>query len=744
MPSDNDILRELRQNKKHKEAFDFVMKKYRENPNSFYAIKELIVCSFDVNPLNVEFLYELGQKIENSKYSDYAHFAYTCYFLKKDNYDLAFSNASQIQKGYLISKLNKAYSIYPNGQRLKHEMFSIENKLAEYDELPDSNSKKSKVAFDIAEYYFRKTQFFDAIKFFNKSLEQRIEGNKSICHFWLGKCYIAIKNYNKSIYYLNLALKEEELQQSNGINKKNSINKIYTELGSVYIKVRDFKNAKKCIDYLLNGTKKDVNLALILTSSLLRLNSNFEEAKNVLKRLDSPDSQELSLAKSEKIEIALAENKMDDVKDLIEGTPDHVYVIPKLKYYHRTQNVYDGILYCDRLIQRNIFKYEAYISKAQLLEIWKNYDECDKIYEVVLNSNYKLRYLTNITGYYNRTNRFDKTESIYESVISEVENNPDYKNKNGLYLDLLHAYIQNNSYDKIFILNKNFIKVSKNNVTRHVLRYAASLIKIELYEEAYEVLKNVEDTEFENDGIIIKARIERYLGNKEEAIKLINTNEYTKTNNESYLLQFRMLCDDKKYEEALTTIDNVTNPDYERKKLFLKLEVYLKNGQIDKAKEIYDYVCEKNRINDDAKKMYHDFFLFINNEDISQTDLYKSIKSALRNSEIYTDGKYYDYYLSGSGYNDFTIDEEEFIKIIENSINNLGKLDSYLNGIYESYIIDVGKIVGYAAKKETSYISIKCLVNTNKIVSIRPTRRRINNNKYTLFTRKKKLDEESK
>ena len=757
---------ELRKDGKYDVVYKMLKEKHNKHPKNAYIITQLLIATIDYKPDALDEIHMLATACMMKKKKLYGYYGFTMYHLALGNLEKAKDCYSHIkQDKFYRDKANINFRRYERGVEFRKMLFNIEEALEEFNAGNLEIRRYIFLTSDIADYYYDNEDYEKAIYYYELSNSKRNEKYKSSCYFKLGKCYAKLKNFDKADeafkksidiakqnYLDNLKEEKENKEKSIG-SRKLKKNKEYKfeYLKNVYeyviflINFNELEEAEKHIPTLETGSDKDKNMAKFAKAKVLNQKEKYADAIKLLEELlgGNPVDRKTSLYELVKIYTKL-DNKEETKKYLdILNNEYGMNLGITLTFYYDFED-YDELIRCatpyletEDAIEAKYYIGKAYSRQGRIIEAEKMLEEIKEDKKIKSKSSI----LFELALVKEKLGKYEEAFNYYMSYINSKTKTHDKVGANKGFRHLIDFLINQFKFEEALQYIEIYKSINGEVDTTNLL-YAKYYYRKQDYETALIYLKKLYGTKFENFAKNYEVIILRYSGRGKDAEPLLEELENTEYSNEVVLNRSKLQKDEhtiKSLNDALTGLMKVKDSKIQNMVISEELDILIKLKSYRKAMKVLDeayqnfvftlseyyryksYILLKQGLVDAIREEDRDIFI---NYSISY-DPVSAINSILIMNE--TNQNMRPLFLSDS----------EVTNLYYDLLNTLDNYDYYMSGLYDIYVIDMGKVVGQFHGLDTQLLEIKCEQNTTNIHVIQPTLKRVNVNKYGDYSRKK-------
>jgi tetratricopeptide (TPR) repeat protein len=460
------------------------------------------------------------------------------------------------------------------------------------------NSMKSEAMLNLGMLYYNNSEYIKSITIFEEYIKREKKENHNIAAALYMLAYSnnridenvnAVKNYEKIV---------SEYKESSYYHKS-----IYNLMVIYY----NQKNNEKALAYstMLGGSDYE-ELAFEFAGKISYESGDYSKAEELFKGIwESHGNKEiffryiLTLLKQEKKDIALKELEKINIKDSDENS-----LITEYYYY------YMFILFSQK-------KYEFVLKKMEGI----NYEKIDKnyiedIYGFIADSAFITGKYSISLQYYKRLAEINNSEKYVQRIIISSYKEKDYNtldkyfkvysekygvkslNAREVYLSYGNSLVEREKRDEAEKIYSDYLKENKDLAIQN--NRIIVLIDIRKYEEAFDILKNLEEND---ENSYLKALTYSGLGKSEEAEK-IYLNLISKSgeiSNRAYEKIIESMFSNEKYEEVIKYCDMYLTKkrDINRENILdTKGKAYLKLKKYEDSLKIYDELIKSGKNQD--------------------------------------------------------------------------------------------------------------------------------------------------
>ena len=740
---DKEHIKSLRKEFKYQEVYDFFKEIHYKHPKNTYVATQFLISIIDLDPSRSDEIKELSDKVIKTKNSNTAHLGYTVYYLLTGDIEQAKEHYDYIRDDKRFrAKMNIVLGRIKCPVAFRRHIFNIDDALEVLNRKDLKETRYIFVSFDVAEFYFENQDYDSAIKFYNKSLEKRHEDAKGYCYFKIAKCYTKLRDFDKADEYFNKSLDAMKKYKKNEKADEFEYYKILFEYILCLIDANRLEVAKEKISLLEKGTEKDKNLATYAKAKVYRIEENFEEAEKLLNELKNKTPLDRKLALLELIQMHSWNYNINiAIENLGEYTNEFGLDINLLLSFFYDSTDYDKTIEeCKKYLNGDydvvarFYMAKSYSRKGDLGNAEKYFEEI--LYKEKENVYFELAIIKARLG------KYDESYDMFSKYINKKIKHHDKQGFEKGIRHLVDLLINNYNFEEA----KGYIEAYHNLLGNETLTnylYSKYYYRKQDYENAIIYLNKLYGTKYENFAKNYLVIINRNNGNPEKSEELIKELEETDYSNEAIFNSAKL--DEDKHDTAslygaLNKLKSVKNSQIENMVISEMIGILLKLERYDKALEYLEEGHEKYSFPEDFYKQYKTYIYIKQGreDELSEEDIDDVFISLVRYYDI-TNALKNIYYLDENNCNRHPLYLSEFdlTDVYVELLLTLENYNYYVSGLYDIYIIDMGRVIGNFHGVDTTLLEVKCEHNTTNIHMMQPTLKRINVNKYKEYTRKR-------
>lgn len=730
---DKELLTKLRIEKKYQKVFDIFKDAYQNYTSSGFVAMQLMISTIDLDPFNSNFIKKIADILIADSHTKSGYFGYIMYYLSKNDLDNANKYFKEIKSSdFFVDLVITKMMLYPLREDFKPLIFDLDIYLRKLEKKDISNSKYNFYTFEVAKYYDKIKDFKKASIYYEKAIEKRTEKQCQYCYSQLAYCHHQLGEYDAARTCYKKAVEISKKYKTKGYLK------CVHEYAFSLIIYGDYDEALKQADILDKmGLEKDKNMATSIRGKVSYRLGNYEEAIKFFECLldKSPIDRKNALIDLVKTYRTLSNfdlaNKYLDI--LYKENPSMDPII-KASFLYDFKLNQECINYCKNFIGTKCEDDAKYFMGKSYNRLGQ-YSTARNLLESIKNRSGKIAIYFELGFIYEKLGDFDKS---YDSFKTLIDLSKDRNDKTILAkgLSYIISLLSNRfMFDSALTYLEKFSYYFPNDFENINKLYGVYYYRKQDYENAKICFKNLYGTKYENEAKNYLVVIYRYNGESKESLELISELRDSEYENHAVLNKAKLLKDHHTQEsliESYMSLYNIKDTEAKNMVIVELLQILIRFKKYKKAEEMLDEAFNCYAITEAEYYKFRAYILIkcglndvLDDEDrtpfINTCEKYDINKTIANN--IYLNN-------TNQGFRSVYFSDNELKDLYYELTNDLDNYDYYMSGLYDIYVIDMGKKIGIYYGLETNYISVRCEQGTHNIHLIEPTLKRINATKY--------------